>query len=180
MSETYGSTSTYGQDPRYGHVDVQEHSRSKPRPKVGFKQAIRNYFKYMFHFTGRASRSEFWWVQLLWLIIYVLVIAVGVTFIILSAQAMPPAGPGESPLELTATEAGFLTSFFGTYFGILILLLVQFITTLGLNWRRVQDTGMHGALSLINLVAPAMLVFGFIPSSTSGYQYDAPQDYDRP
>lgn len=175
----YNTGNSYANNAQYGFSGGINNGLSKPRPHVGFKQAISNYFKYMFHFSGRASRSEFWWVQLLWFLIMMAVLVVGIGATFAFGASMPENSSSSS--DLTGSEAGFLVSFLGTYFGIIILALVQFVTTLGLNWRRVQDTGVHGAVSLVGLTGlPIMLVFGFIPSSPNGYQYDAPKDYDRP
>lgn len=173
----YDAGNTYAHSAQYGFDGGMNNGLSRPRPQVGFGQAVRNYFKYMFRFSGRASRSEFWWVQLFWFIIFAVVVGIGAVASIGLGSALP----AESTSDLSGSEIGFLVSFLGTCFGILILALVQFVTTLGLNWRRVQDTGVHGAVSLIGLTGlPIMLVFGFIPPSPKGYQYDAPSDYDRP
>lgn len=145
--------------------------QSRPRPKVGFGTAIRNSFKYIFHFSGRASRTEYWWVFLLWAILFT-VVGLGMFVALL-------VGAGAS--SSTAEDVGF-SIFFVLYLSLFLLGLLQTVHMLALTWRRLQDAGYPGALSILMFVGIGIVPFvmSFFPSSPDGYQYDRPADYNRP
>lgn len=149
---------------------------SKPRPHVSYAEAHRNWFKYMFHFSGRASRSEYWWVQLtLGLILTTLIVLTVVLFL---SAALSTDADG----NLTDSGAGALVSSFILYLLIFVVALAISIMTLALNWRRMQDAGFPGWITLLNFFGLSIVttIIAIFPSKPEGYQYDGPQDYDRP
>lgn len=164
-SNTAGHTNGYG--------------LSQPRPHVGFGEALKKWKNNMFHFSGRASRSEFWWVALLWVLIMFGLVFITAVVLFGQAATMETSAPDEA---LTASEGWFVGSFFFVYILVLVLGLVQTVTTLALGWRRLQDAGFPGWLYLLNFVGLGIvpLVMSIMPSSPSGYQYDKPVDYKRP
>ncbi|QRZ62182.1 DUF805 domain-containing protein [Rothia sp. ZJ932] len=149
---------------------------SKPRPHVGFGQAHKNWFKYMFHFSGRASRSEYWWVQLsMGLVLMLLLIGSVATFV----AGIPTS---DSSGELTDAGVVAMLTGFGFYTALLLVALIFSVLTLGLGFRRLQDAGFPGWLYLLSFVGLSIVPFvmSIFPSKVEGYQYDKPKDIDRP
>lgn len=150
---------------------------SKPRPHVGYIQAHRNWFKYMFHFSGRASRSEYWWVQLTFFAITTVLTALALVTMMTGVISTDP-----STGQLTETGTIAAVAGFGIYVILLILGLVFAIAGLGLSWRRMQDAGFPGALCLLSFIGLGIVpfIFSLLPSKPAGYQYDRPEDFNRP
>lgn len=111
------------------------------RPLYGANpaQALARFFKNYASFSGRASRSEYWWGALWWLVGWV--IFGTMTNLLESLRTATSYGPGY-------TYEGFYTS----------LALIIFVTVLGLvipqlaiTWRRLHDSDLPGALFFIVL-----------------------------
>ncbi|MEU4206786.1 DUF805 domain-containing protein [Rothia terrae] len=177
----YGDQSLNYNNSSYGSPYGGYHGSGQfsPRPHVGFGEAIKKWKDNIFHFSGRASRSEYWWIQLLWALIMFGLVAITFAVLLGQASAMETSAPDEA---FTTSESWFLGSFFFAYILILVLGLVQGITTLALGWRRLQDAGFPGGLYLLNFVGLGIVPFimCLMPSSPSGYQYDKPVDVNRP
>ena len=115
--------------------------------KINMLDAVKLFFKNYFNFTGRASRSEFWWFTLAYFI---------VIFII-------------SFIE------GFLMALSGNYTGTPIvsnlLILAMFIGQLSLNARRLQDRGYSGWWQTVvypPLILMYIFLFSFILNESGG------------
>jgi uncharacterized membrane protein YhaH (DUF805 family) len=115
-------------------------------------------------FSGRASRSEYWW----WVLIASVVSAL---FYIIGTVAGGVYGP--------PTAVGGLT--LGPGYGIYVTLsllwgLAVLVPGLALSWRRFHDTNRSGAsyfLALIPFVGPIIvLVFVLLPSNPQGARFD--------
>lgn len=109
-----------------------------------FQQAIITCFRKYITFSGRASRSEYWWFFLFILL----------ANIVLSILDMMLFGTGTSPAELAETgeqvthdENGPLSSLFS---------LATFLPMLAAGWRRMHDTGRSG----LYLFYPLIAMFG--------------------
>ena len=139
------------------------------RPLYGatFGQAVKRFFRNYRRFSGRASRSEFWWVQLF------LVLGTAATFIptLIGANILAPsANAGDAP---TAAGSGAL-SFAGS------ALLTLFwaacaLPSLAINWRRLHDVNLTGALYLITLIPYAgigVVILTFQAPKAAGRRYD--------
>ncbi|MDY6051408.1 MAG: DUF805 domain-containing protein [Rothia sp. (in: high G+C Gram-positive bacteria)] len=136
---------------------------SRPRPTVNFSQAIKNNFKYLFHFSGRASRSEFWWVYGAFSLVS-LIIAIILTFAfnhrLSEMDKFEALTTQYANGEITYAEYHSLAeSGTGPAYGVIILLgllllwsLISLACTLAVSWRRLQDAGFHGAFYLLSLV----------------------------
>ncbi len=101
-----------------------------------FSQAISSFYSNYATFSGRSSRSAFWWVYL-YTVIVTLICYIGL---------------GASGVNLTTGqgEGGF-----GFWFwcGVLWLFgLVNIIPNLALTWRRMHDIGKGGGWIFISLV----------------------------
>ena len=147
----------------------------QPRPSVSFKQAMRNNKRYLWHFSGRASRSEFWKPLVLWWAVCFLPLFLGYFGWILLLVNIDPETDSRFPtyILIYLSVYGFLIFTLGITFTLM---------TLSLGWRRLQDAGFPGALWLLNFIGIGIvpLVMCMMPASHNGLSYDGPQDFNRP
>lgn len=127
--------------------------------------AARRFFKKYATFSGRASRSEYWW----WALV---AFVVGVVLNILT-QAGSSVGPDGTPLAGPgALIGGILAVVWG---------LGTIVPSLALLVRRLHDVNISGWLVLIVLVpflgALALLVIAILPSNPAGQRFDQPAGY---
>ena len=125
---------------------------------MGFGQAISHNFSNMTNFSGRASRSEFWWwILFIWIINAVLALIINLV--------APPAEGGTS-LGILGNTA------------VLIVSVIFFLATLAVAVRRLHDTGRSGWWVLLQLICCIgtiiLIVFWVQPSQPSDNQYGAP------
>lgn len=129
-------------------------------------QAFQRFFKKYADFTGRASRSEYWW----WALVAAIV------GIVLEVLALALGGAG-------ATVNADGTSTPGPLFwlpGLLIAVwgLGTLIPHLALTWRRLHDANLAGPfffLALIPIVGwIILLIFTLLPSKPEGARFDRP------
>jgi uncharacterized membrane protein YhaH (DUF805 family) len=119
-------------------------------------------------FSGRASRSEYWW----WYLIYII-------FIIIFEIVFAIVGVGTTVADSTTGAVSFSPGYF-VILGILwIVSLAVLVPTLAIAWRRLHDTNHSGGyyfLALIPLVGPIILIV-FLASAPNpaGARFDQPQ-----
>ena len=113
---------------------------------INMIDAVKLFFKNYVNFTGRASRSEYWWFMLAYLI---------ASFVIGFIE-------------------GFVMALMGIYSGVAIVgnifILAMFIGLLSLNARRLQDRGHSGwwqAACYVPIIPMYIFLFQFI---FSGFQ----------
>lgn len=126
-----------------------------------FAAAVKRFFKKYADFSGRASRSEYWW----WTLVS------SVVGIILNIMV-------QSGVHYTAYGS---TAGPGTFIGgilALIFLLATFIPSLALIVRRLHDSNKSGWMILLGLIpfagAIILLVFMLLGPDPHGQQYDQP------
>ncbi len=136
----------YGQNP---YAAFAGSGAGRPRPSVGFVQAIRLYFKNYAVFSGRASRSEYWWVTLFNGLI-------GIVFMVIFMAA-----GGATALLAENESYGTSTTTASTSLGAgLIFLLVLYgiyglaniVPSLAITWRRLHDTDKSGAFYFLGYI----------------------------
>ena len=117
---------------------------------MSFIQSIKSFYKNYFNFRGRASRSEYWWNNLLsygliaiWYAVYFVAL-----FSLIDA--------GSDPTEATLIAYG-QTGIVGIL--LLIFLLASFIPSLSISFRRIHDKN-KSAWNFLWFLVP---IFGFIP-----------------
>jgi len=177
-TQQYAPTPGYGQAPGYG----QQYSQglapytamydSTPRPPVTMPQAVKLWLKNWKNFSGRASRSEFWWTEL------ALAIAgtvIGIIFaviagVIFASTAAAASATGSAP---DAAITAILLIFYGL-FG--LLGLATFIPSLALSVRRLHDTNQSGWMYLLAFIPYVggiiLLVLMAQPSNAMGARFD--------
>jgi uncharacterized membrane protein YhaH (DUF805 family) len=166
-----GETLSYPQYPQQ-QSPQQIHQGGEPplwAPYYGapFPVAVKRFFKKYAAFSGRASRSEYWW----WVLVSV---AVSIVLnIIVGAGAA--ATTAASSLSTTAVPGP------GATFGTILLViwgLATLVPSLALSVRRLHDGNFSGWLLLLCLVpflgAIALLVFMALPSNPAGQRFDQP------
>ena len=97
-------------------------------------QAYKNFFKGYADFTGRSTRSDFWWV---WLMNNIFCIPLYIIYF----QMVLNDGKEIDPISGVA----FLSLY-------IILFIVLFIPSLALKVRRLRDAGLHWAFIFLHFV----------------------------
>jgi len=105
------------------------------KPMVGFGEAIGLFYRNYVNFEGRATRSEYWWVFLMQLIVYVGVITAMVM--------MVAGGQSEDPSP----------AFIALVIALVIFALINFLPGLSLAVRRFHDLDQTGWLVLVFMLA---------------------------
>lgn len=118
----------------YEHRPTSRHALPGSTPSQAASRFVTRYFT----FAGRASRSEFWW----WLLTFVVV---SIALALLNKAIV---GPAPSTAESTAIlQYSFQTSILQ-----LVWTAVNFIGAAALTVRRLHDIGLAGAWWFIQLV----------------------------
>jgi uncharacterized membrane protein YhaH (DUF805 family) len=132
-----------------------------PHYGIGFVDAVKRAFKKYATFTGRASRSEYWWWTLFTFITY---LVLGLLTYVVGIATSRDGGrtPGLLAVPLIILFAVFAL-------GIIV-------PTLALTVRRLHDAGYSGLLALLFLVPYVggliIMIFALMPSSPAGAKYD--------
>jgi len=161
-----GDTLSYPQYPQQTDAQMQ-HGGEPPlwAPYYGapFPAAVKRFFKKYATFSGRASRSEYWW----WTLVSVAV------SIILNIITGVGTAASTSASGLSQTSGPAFT--FGTIV-LIIWALATLVPSLALVVRRLHDVNMSGWLALIAFVpflgALALLVFMILPPNPAGQRFD--------
>ena len=128
---------------------------------IGFLGAIKRGFKKYATFSGRASRSEYWWWYLFTFLVY---LVLGVPLYVLGIATSRDGG--RTPGTLAIPLLILLTVF---ALGIIV-------PSLALTVRRLHDAGYSGLLALLLFIpylgGLVMLIFALLPSSPAGAKYD--------
>ena len=154
----------YAQYPQQANQDpAGSGSLAQPLPGAGFGQAVKRFFKKYATFSGRASRSEYWWVMLF----------NGVITGLLSFWAFTALVNSIDPWtnELTGT------SYILPYALLMLYALATFVPGLALLVRRFHDGGFSAWFVLLGLIpfvgSIVFLVFSLMPSKPEGARFDA-------
>lgn len=153
-----------------GAVDPDDLSR--PLYGATFMQATKRFFKQYANFSGRASRSEYWWIVLLALIIEIVPLTLYIAGAILTATSASSYdssyGSGPSGLGLFLLFAGL---------GLLIIIgLGLLLPSIAVAWRRLHDANFAGPMYFLSFIPYAggiiMLVFSLLPPKAEGRRFD--------
>ena len=138
--QQYGQAPGYGQQYAGGLAPYTAVYDTNPRPSVTMVQAVKLWLKNWKNFSGRASRSEYWWVALA----NVIVMAVLGTILMVAFVAVAAATNGSD------TAMGVLLV---AVWGVMALVgLATIVPSLSLGIRRLHDTNQSGWLYLVNFV----------------------------
>lgn len=129
---------------------------TQPGEPVGPLGAVRNYVRKGFRFSGRASRSEYWWVAL-WTVVISLLMELG-------NFRLPDEPGGSSALGLILALLLFAISIFVVIF------------SLSLSVRRLHDINASGLWVLLIFIPLlghlALLVMAAFPPNPRGARFD--------
>ena len=126
--------------------------------------AFARYWRKYATFNGRASRSEFWWWELVALIIGAILMAIYIPSLLASTTG----GHGiriNAGIAIVIVVGGIV--FFATV-----------VPSLALSWRRLHDANLSGWFILLSLVPSVggliVLILCVLPSNPEGARFDAP------
>lgn len=159
---------------------------TRPLYGASFSQAVKRFFKSYAKFSGRASRSEYWWVALfsaLATLIPGIIYITGGIMMGLSAPSSPtyyddsysydsdPFGPASS-----ATGGVGLVLFI---IGIGLLLIITFgllVPSIAVTWRRLHDANFAGPFFFLGCIPYVggliLLVFTVMSPNPTGRRFD--------
>ncbi|MFJ4211025.1 DUF805 domain-containing protein [Paenarthrobacter sp. NPDC089675] len=124
--------------------------------------AIQRFFKKYATFTGRASRSEYWWWTLVAGIVGIVLNILFTSGISVDSDGVPVLGP-------TYVVGLILAVIWG---------LATIVPSIALTVRRLHDGNFSGWLVLLILVpvlgALAVFVLALLPSNPAGQRFDVP------
>lgn len=171
--QQYGQPGPYGQSPYppapYGAMPGPGGGR--PRPSVGFVQAVQLFFKNYAVFNGRASRSEYWWVVLFNALIG-MVLGIIASVMIVSAVASMPTDPYASDAAATGIGGGVIVIY--VILGLWSLAIL--VPSIAIAVRRFHDTDKSGWFYLLSLIpggSIVVLILMAMPSEPQAWQrYD--------
>lgn len=180
-----GNPNVYGFTPPIGAVSPDD--LTLPLYGATFGQATKRFFKSYARFTGRASRSEYWWASLMLFLLFM----VPMVLFVVSLTAMLTS----IPYERVTTPDSFDSSYTNTYeatggpsagsvsfFVIACILavvvyLALLVPSIALVWRRLHDGNFAGPwyfISLTSVGSFVLLVFMFLPPNAEGMRFDLP------
>jgi uncharacterized membrane protein YhaH (DUF805 family) len=126
-------------------------------------QALSRFFKNYANFYGRASRSEYWWVFLVFTVISIA--TYWLILLLLSSAANDEASAVASLMFL-----GLLVT------GSILFGLAAFIPSLAIQVRRLHDGNFSGWLILLHFIPPigsfALFILMLMPPRPEGARYD--------
>ena len=137
---------------------------SAPLYDATFGQAISRFFKKYGTFSGRASRSEFWWFFLFNFIVS------GVLYGIAAIVGASSAGVSDTGMYMQGP------AFWLAAIPYWLWLLVTIVPWLALCWRRLHDTDKSGGFYFLGLIpfvgGIILLVLLALPSDPAGARFD--------
>jgi uncharacterized membrane protein YhaH (DUF805 family) len=119
---------------------------------MGFGESIKHVFGNLTNFSGRASRSEFWW-------FYLFIVIVAAVLSIIASATGASSGSG----------GGVIT---------FIIYVIVILAILSVSVRRLHDSNKSGWLILLNLlpcIGPIILIIFWVQPSTEGDNRHGPR-----
>lgn len=141
----------------------------RPLRGAPFAEAVTRFFRRYAVFTGRASRSEYWWVMLFQGLVYLMWAAL----LVVAATAGGGLETDPVPEDGSTDNVAFTVVIvaFGVYW------LATLVPTIAVRTRRLHDAGFSGWFQLLSLLPQAelaVLVLTLLPSNPNGRRYDRP------
>lgn len=162
---------------------------SQPLYRATFAQAVSRFFRQFATFTGRASKSEFWWVALFVFLVTLVPNALltvgltsGITHSITSQLTVSAGTDPDSAMPVGTTGAAILDDPTAALLiplgaaigGVIALALV--VPWLALTWRRLHDAGLAGAWFFLSFLPAVgglfLLVLMLQPAKREGRRFD--------
>ena len=138
---------------------------SQPLYGATLVEAVKRFFAKYATFSGRASRSEYWWVAVAFLIVSVLFGGILALVLATTGEVQPSGG-----VRGTGPEIAVLV-----IFGLLYLAVI--IPSISVTVRRLHDANFSGWLYLLHLIpylgSLIVLILTILPSKPEGARFDA-------
>ena len=136
----------------------------QPLYGAGFGEAFSRAFRKYGTFSGRASRSEYWWWQLATAVVSGLLLALAITLGVITGEPSPSGGVYFGPLA-------------GVGFALLGVWVVgTIIPHLAVLVRRLHDANLPGPMFLIGAIPGIgdliVLILTLLPSNPDGARFD--------
>ena len=132
--------------------------------------AYKNFFKGYAEFTGRSTRSDYWWV---WLGNFILSIPFWIIYFYTVFLSAVMASVDDSVSEATFMVLGLVVIIYAIFY------LAILVPTLALSVRRLRDAGFHWAFIFLRFVPMggiALLILHAMPTKeTEVVNYSEPQ-----
>lgn len=146
---------------------------SRPLYGAGFGAAVKRFFAKYADFSGRASRSEYWWMVVFnWIagLIPAVILSVGLTTALSSARSYRGQIVFVETPDWTMAIIGIVLT--------VVVSLGLLVPTLAVLWRRLHDAGYSGAMALLTLIPGVggliVLILTLMPAKPEGRSFDRP------
>jgi uncharacterized membrane protein YhaH (DUF805 family) len=140
-------------------------SLAHPLYGASFGQAIARFFRKYGTFSGRASRSEYWWWQLATTLVYLLL---GIVTVVIGLATGEFNADGDVFYLSPAFNVGIAL--------VAVWALVTLIPQIAVTVRRLHDANLSGWLVLLRLLPSVgdivVLVLTVLPSHPAGARFD--------
>jgi uncharacterized membrane protein YhaH (DUF805 family) len=134
----------------------------RPLPGARLLTSIQRFYRNYAVFSGRASRAEYWWVVLFFVIVYAVLYALTLAL-------------GLSVGSADQTAATVIIAVFGGIAG--IIFLGSLVPSIAIQVRRLHDANYSGGLYFLHLIpyvgSLIVLILTLMPSSPFGVRFDA-------
>ena len=179
----YGFPAPGPGEPFDGAADPRDPSR--PLYGASFPQAIRRFFVGYVRFSGRASRSEFWYSRLFLALVSLACMILLYTGLFLAtdwnAQTVRQYSDGtvstsNGAIEFESHPLGF-ACFIAGLSSLALFNLAAIIPTLAITWRRLHDANLSGGFWFLGFVpfgSIIVLVFTLLAPKPLGRRFDQP------
>ncbi|WP_053354136.1 DUF805 domain-containing protein [Leucobacter musarum] len=168
-------------EPFNGAVDPEDLLR--PLYGATFGQSVRRFFKNYANFSGRASRSEYWWIALFSFLVSLIPLVLYIIGIVMLASASATSsyydddfGSGYgSATAAPAAGVGIGLVIIGAIL-LLVIGLATLVPGLAISWRRFHDANFAGPFYFLSFIpylgGLVVLVFMCLPPSPLGRRFD--------
>ena len=158
----------------------------RPLYDATFGQAVSRFFRNYATFSGRASRSEYWWAYLFQsiigfvagIVLSVLMILAIVAVIAAHPEVHTPMTDAQSgATALTITVEAFIAAFAVTFIGLAVITLPTLLPSIAVTVRRLHDTNRSGwwcLLSFVPFAGYVVAIFCVLEPDPAGARFDAP------
>ncbi|SMQ71061.1 Uncharacterized membrane protein YhaH, DUF805 family [Plantibacter sp. VKM Ac-1784] len=185
----YPATPTYGQPYAPAPIRGAASPEDLTLPLYGatFPQAIKRYLRKYATFTGRASRSEYWWATLFVFLVALIPNILFITGVVIgsvsaAAQREPVVFDGITSSKTYYTQPGILEIPGAAPLiltGLVLLGLIWLATivpNLAIAWRRLHDANFPGPFYFLSLIPSVggliLFVLFLLPSKPEGQRFD--------
>ena len=138
--QQYGQAPGYGQQYAGGLAPYTAVYDTNPRPSVSMVQAVKLWLKNWKNFSGRASRSEYWWV---YLALAIVMTALMIVAMVVGLGIAAASGGSDSAIGLALVLVSGVIGIVG---------LATLVPSLSLGVRRLHDTNQSGWLYLVSFI----------------------------